>query len=56
MGIYDRDYLKRRWKVRVLSKEPPIPQEKKAISYWTIGISLLIAGLQLGFILARLLP
>lgn len=56
MGIYDRDYLKRRWKVRVLSKEPPIPQEKKPISYWTIGIILLIAGLQLGFILARLLP
>ncbi len=54
MGIYDRDYMKRRWKVRVLTKMPPILKERKLIPYWTVGIILLLSGLQLGFILAWL--
>ncbi len=56
MGIYDREYMKRPWKGGV-SKLPQILvlKEKKPLSYWTIRIIILLGGLELVFILTRLL-
>jgi hypothetical protein len=56
MGIYDRDYMKRPWKLGA-SKLPEIRilKEKKPISYWTIRIIALLAALELGFVIARML-
>jgi hypothetical protein len=56
MGIYDREYMKRPWKLA--ARRLPVLRvlkEKKPLSYWTLRIILLLAGLELGFILARML-
>jgi hypothetical protein len=49
MGIYDREYMKRPWKLAA-SKLPELRvlKEKKPLSYWTLRIILLLAGLELG--------
>jgi hypothetical protein len=56
MGIYHREYMKRPWKLAA-SKLPELRvlKEKKPLSYWTLRIILLLAGLELGFVLARFL-
>jgi hypothetical protein len=48
--------MKRPWKMRA----PKLPEirvlkEKKPLSYWTIHIIFFLAGLELVFIIARLL-
>jgi hypothetical protein len=56
MGIYEREYMKRPWKLAARRlPEIRVLKEKKPLSYWTIRLIFFLAGLELVFVLARLL-